>query len=50
MSRRATSYGERLGYQENVGSIVGPDEVLCMSLNETGPVVIETNDDFIVLW
>jgi len=38
------------GYQEKVASIAGPDEALCMNMNETGPIVIETNDDFIVLW
>lgn len=37
-------------YQERMGPIAGPDEVLCTVLNETGPIVIETDDDFIVLW
>ncbi|MHA2219723.1 MAG: hypothetical protein ACXADW_21670 [Candidatus Hodarchaeales archaeon] len=31
------------------GSLVGPDEALCMNLNE-GILVIETDDDFLVYW
>ena len=51
LKKNYTAIAEAIdGYQERMGTIAGQDEVLCMNMNETGPVVIETDDDFIVLW